>query len=58
MDKEKLTNYDNKTQKEQICREIKKEFPNMTQRDISQISSIPLSTVSRYLSKEKEGEKK
>lgn len=52
----KISDYDSKAQKEQICREIKREFPIMTQRDISQITSIPLSTVSRYLSKEKEGE--
>ena len=52
----RIINYDSKTQKEQICREIKKEFPNMTQREISQITSIPLSTVSRYLLKEKEGD--
>lgn len=52
----KISDYDSKTQKEHICREIKNEFPNMTQREISQITSIPLSTVSRYLSKEKEGD--
>lgn len=51
----KIKDYDNKTQKELICREIKKEFPNMSLRDISQITNIPLSTVSRYLSKGKEG---
>ena len=52
----KIKEYNSKAQKEQICREIKAEFPNMTLRDISQITNIPLSTVSRYLSKEKEGE--
>ena len=51
----RIKDYDNKAQKELLCRELKKEFPNMTQRDISQITSIPLSTVSRYLSKGKEG---
>lgn len=51
----KIKDYDSKAQKKQICREIKKEFPNLTQREISQITTIPLSTVSRYLSKEKEG---
>lgn len=53
----KITDYDSKAQKEQICSEIKKEYPEITQREISQITNIPLSTVSRYLSKEKDGEK-
>lgn len=53
----RIINYDSKMQKEQICRELKKEFPNITQRDISQITNIPLSTVSRYLSKGREGGK-
>lgn len=41
-----------KEEKMQICRELKVEFPNITQRDISKITHIPLTTVSRYLKKE------
>lgn len=37
----------------QICQKIKAEFPAMSLRDISQITRIPLTTVSRYLSKDK-----
>lgn len=39
-------------EKMQICRELKTEFSNITQRDISKITHIPLTTVSRYLKKE------
>ena len=42
----------NKEEKMQICKELKTEFPNITQRDISKITHIPLTTVSRYLKKE------
>lgn len=34
------------------CKKLKQEFPHLTQRDISQITQIPLATVSRYLAKE------
>lgn len=34
-----------------ICKELKQGFPDLSQRDISRITHIPLATVSRYLSK-------
>lgn len=40
-----------KDEKIKICNSLKKEFPHLTQRDISLITHIPLTTVSRYLSK-------
>lgn len=43
-----------KNEKIKICKMIKTEFPTMPQRDISQITRIPLTTVSRYLAKNKE----
>lgn len=39
----------NKKEKEVICQEIKQAFPDISQRDIAQITQIPLSSVSRYL---------
>ena len=36
-----------------LCQEIKSEFPALSQRDISQVTYIPLATVSRYLAKGK-----
>lgn len=41
-----------KDDKIRICKEIKFEFPQTTQREISKITQIPLTTVSRYLSRE------
>ena len=41
-----------KDEKIAICKNLRNEFSNLTQRDIAQITQIPLSTVSRYLSKE------
>lgn len=41
-----------KDEKISICKNLRNEFSNLTQRDIAQITQIPLSTVSRYLSKE------
>lgn len=42
----------NKDEKIRICKELKAEFPQLTQREISKITQIPLTTVSRYLSLE------
>ena len=39
-----------KKEKEAICQEIKQAYPSISQRDIAQITQIPLSSVSRYLS--------
>lgn len=39
-----------KNDKIHICKELKTEFPQITQREISKITQIPLTTVSRYLS--------
>lgn len=45
----KISPIRDKDEKAGLCRKIKKEFPMLTQRDISHITSIPLATVSRYL---------
>lgn len=37
--------------KKNLCAKLKGAFPNLTQRDISRITKIPLSSVSRYLTK-------
>lgn len=42
-----------KNEKEEICKQLKKEFPELTLREISQITLIPHTSVSRYLSKKK-----
>jgi len=42
-----------KEEKIRLCQEIKAEFPTLSQREISQITYIPLTTVSRYLAKGK-----
>jgi SpoVK/Ycf46/Vps4 family AAA+-type ATPase len=49
----KVATPQSKEDKMRICQEVKAEFPSLSQRDISQITYIPLSSVSRYLSKEK-----
>lgn len=52
----KIKSPQDKDEKIRICNSLKQEFPYLTQRDISQITHIPLATVSRYLSKgKKEG---
>ena len=38
-----------KNEKIKICSNLKHEFPRLSQRDISQITHIPLTSVSRYL---------
>lgn len=43
-----------KNEKVKICINLKHEFPRLSQRDISQITHIPLTSVSRYLSTKKE----
>lgn len=48
----KIKQLQEKDEKISICKNLRKEFSNLTQRDIAQITQIPLSTVSRYLSKE------
>lgn len=40
---------DTKEQKIQMCKELKQKFPHLTQKDISDITQIPLSSVGRYL---------
>lgn len=47
----KIKPLQNKDEKIRICNSLKQEFPRLTQRDISQVTHIPLATVSRYLSK-------
>lgn len=39
-----------KQKKVSICKELKKEFPSISQREIARITRIPLTSVSRYLS--------
>lgn len=46
-----LTPPKNKNEKTSICVELNSNFPELSQRDISQITQIPLSSVSRYLTK-------
>jgi len=40
-----------KEEKKDLCLKLKEAFSNLTQRDISRITKIPLSSVSRYLTK-------
>lgn len=47
----KISGFDSKDKKIAACNMLKNDFPNMTQREISQITQIPLTTVSRYLAK-------
>lgn len=46
----KIVQLSSKEEKIAICRTLKEDVENLTQRDISQITNIPLATVSRYLS--------
>lgn len=50
----KISQLQNREEKIKICQQLKKEFPDLPQREISQITQIPLTSVSRYLSKRKE----
>lgn len=45
----KTSAIEDKNQKKLLCCQLKKKFPNLTQRDISQITRISLASVSRYL---------
>ena len=47
-----------KEDKTYICKLLKKEFPSLSLRDISMITQIPSTTVSRYLSVSKKGDDK
>ena len=49
----KVIRLETKEEKIMICVSLKKEFPNLTQREISQITQIPVTSVSRYLNKSK-----
>lgn len=51
----KIVQPDSKEDKIRICKQLKAEFPNLTQREISKVTNIPLATVSRYLSSNKGG---
>ncbi len=52
----KLNPPHDKNEKVEICNNLKHDFPYLTQREISQITHIPLTTVSRYLTKGKKEE--
>ncbi|MDR3585799.1 MAG: AAA family ATPase [Desulfosporosinus sp.] len=45
----KVITYTSKDEKIQICQMLKRDFNNLSQRDISQITNIPLTSVTRYL---------
>lgn len=47
----KISQLGTRDEKISICKMLKKKFPNLSQRDISQITQIPLTSVSRYLAK-------
>ena len=47
----KICNLDSREEKISICQQLKKEFVYLSQREISQITQIPLTSVSRYLTK-------
>ncbi len=46
----KITQFSTKDEKIELCKLLKKDFGDLSQRDISQITRIPLTSVSRYLS--------
>ncbi len=46
----KVNSFSSKNDKIKICKMLKMEFENLSQRDISQITRVPLTSVSRYLS--------
>ncbi|MFT3982728.1 MAG: ATP-binding protein [Lachnospiraceae bacterium] len=50
----KICQLETREQKIMICHQLKKEFVDLSQREISQITQIPLTSVSRYLAKQKE----
>ena len=46
----KITHFPSREEKVLICKTLKNEFDDLSQRDISYITNIPLTSVSRYLS--------
>ena len=50
----KVRQLETREEKILICKQLKKEFSKLSQREISQITQIPLTSVSRYLAKGKE----
>lgn len=50
----KICQLETREEKIMICQQLKIEFANLSQREISQITQIPLTSVSRYLAKRKE----
>lgn len=50
----KVNQLEIRREKVAICKQLKKEFAKLSQREISQITQIPLTSVSRYLAKGKE----
>ena len=51
----KIAQPESREEKIMICKRLKNEFTNLSQREIAQITQIPLTSVSRYLAKHKEG---
>lgn len=47
----KIIRLKSKDEKVILCQKLKNEYPNLSQRDISQIAHIPLASVSRYLAR-------
>lgn len=45
----KVSNLSTREEKIKVCQQLRVEFSSLTQRDISQITQIPLTSVSRYL---------
>ncbi len=50
----KINQLNTKEEKIEVCSNLKKDFNHLSQREISQITQIPLTSVSRYLGKFKE----
>ncbi|MCL2288131.1 MAG: ATP-binding protein [Candidatus Bathyarchaeota archaeon] len=50
----KISQHGTKDEKMVTCKRLKKAFPELSRRDVAQITQIPLTTVSRYLTKGKE----
>lgn len=50
----KVVDFSSKEDKVSLCKKLRQNFPELAMREISQITRISLSTVSRYLSKTKE----
>lgn len=50
----KIKQLESREEKIILCRSLKSEFPKLSQRDISELTRIPLTSVSRYLTTETE----